>query len=289
MKTLLPYLLLFCVLNANGLELGGLILYGVDTINTKNQYGFDFVAQKSCTVGINNAPFACVNHFLFTSGVNQYNLVPDAQDGPAYCISMGKMNLDSIKTAPADSIFTKQPNGHGDDIPADSLSSRIGNVYLMKTATDPRPAFNNAFYAKIRILKFNVIDSAQHQIKMVFLWAFNISGLPDLTTSGLDTFHLDGTTLNQPNSRFANSNNSRQSDILITQRSSTVSFALSANSTIIGIYDIDGRLVVKLPVPNGTAVWQGTSAAAKPVSAGRYFARVLEGKQNITKAFLLVR
>jgi hypothetical protein len=117
------------------------------------------------------------------------------------------MNLDSIKLAPADSIFTKQPNGHGDDIPADSLSSRIGNVYLMKTATDPRPAFNNAFYAKMRILKFNVVDSAQHQIKMVFLWAFNISGLPDLTTSGLDTFHLDGTTLDRPNNRLANSVN----------------------------------------------------------------------------------
>jgi hypothetical protein len=114
------------------------------------------------------------------------------------------MNLDSIKTAPDDSIFTKQPNGHGDDIPVDSLSSRIGNVYLMKTATDPRTIYNRPFYAKIRILKFIVLDSALHQIKMVFLWVYNDSGLPDLTSASLDTFHLDGITPNQPNNRLAN-------------------------------------------------------------------------------------
>jgi hypothetical protein len=194
-------------MNASGVELGGLILFGVDTINTKNQYGFDFVTQKSCTVSINNAPFTCVNHFLFNFNVNRYILAPDAEDGPAYCINMGKMNLDSIKLAPADSIFLKQSSAHGDDIPADSLSSRVGNVYLMKTATDPRTIYNRPFYAKIRILKFIVLDSALHQIKMVFLWVYNDSGLPDLTSAGLDTFHLDGTTLNQPRNRLANGMN----------------------------------------------------------------------------------
>jgi hypothetical protein len=206
-KKLILFLLLFLVLNVSGTELGGLILYGVDTINTRNQVGFDFVTQKSCTTGIISGPFTCVDHFLFTFNVNQYDLVPDNQDGPAFCINMGKMNLDSIKTAPADSIFTKQPNGHGDDIPADSLSSRIGNVYLMKTASDPRPSYNVPLYAKIKILKFIVVDSASHQIKMVFLWAYNDDGTHDLTTSGLDTFHLDGITLNQPNNRLASSVN----------------------------------------------------------------------------------
>jgi hypothetical protein len=195
----------------HGKEKGGLILSGLDTLSTKNQKGFDFVTQTCCTTSINTAPYACVDHFLINVylSVNNYllSLWPDNQNGPAYCINMGKMNFDSIKAAPADSIFTKQPNGHGDDIPVDSISSRIGNLYLMKTATDPRPIYDNPFYAKVRILKFVVLDSAQHQIKMVFLWAYNLSGLPDLTTSGLDTFHLDGTTLNQPNNRLANSMN----------------------------------------------------------------------------------
>ncbi len=191
MKKATLLLCLFVILDASGAELSGLIVYGVDTINTKNQYGFDFVTQQSCSVALIQAPFSCVNHFtnIFDPSTNKYIFAPDNQDGPAYCITVGKMNLDSIKSAPSDSIFFLQPNGHGDDIPVDSLSSRIGRVYLIKTAPDPRDHY--PYYAKLRIIKFIVVDSAQHQIKMVFLWAANITGYHDLTTSALDTFHLD--------------------------------------------------------------------------------------------------
>jgi hypothetical protein len=281
--------LLICTARSFAKEESGLILSGIDTLFINGYcFGFDFVLQRACTSATDNQ---CNAHF--NVGWSTENAYLAWLMGQGLVSDLGKLNLDSIKAAPPDSLM-KDDLGLGQlyrifRIVPDSLQKCVGNCYIMKTGVDPRPIWNRPFYAKIKIIKFIVVDSVTHAIRMVFLWAYQNSGTHDITTSGLDTFHLDTPTLNRPNSRFANSNNSIQNDILITQRSSAVSFALSANSTTIGIYDIDGRLVVELPVTNGTAVWRGTSAAAKPASTGRYFVHVLEGKQNVTRAFLLVR
>ncbi|HUI91420.1 MAG TPA: hypothetical protein VLX68_04140 [Chitinivibrionales bacterium] len=237
---------------------GGLILSGLDTISTPKQTGFDFVTQTCCTTSINIAPYKCVNHFLINAYLaTKYllSLWPDNQNGPAYCINMDKMNLDSIKAAPSDSIFYLQPNGHGDDIPVDSLSSRIGNVYLMKTAPDPRDGY--PYYAKIKIIKFIVVDSAQHQIKMVFLWAANITGYHDLTTSGLDTFHLDGTpTLTQDNSLSATSANRPLTPAVFKVATGKffIPLALQSPGAFLSIYDLSGKQLARVSAGTGRVI-----------------------------------
>jgi|WetSurMetagenome_2_1015567.scaffolds.fasta_scaffold13163_5 hypothetical protein len=184
--------LLFCLVY--GKEDAGLILSGLDTLWTNKLIGFDFVTQTACTSS-SDYP-GCYRHIYFQDYTDihlHYDLRIEVRGGAAseYSMKMGKVNLDSIKLAPPDSILYTQPIGKIDSIPPDSLSSRVGNVYVLKTGTDPRPVWNRPFYAKIKVVKFIVVDSASHSIKMVFLWAFNRSGYPDLTTSGLDTFHLD--------------------------------------------------------------------------------------------------
>lgn len=168
---------------------GGLIFSGLDTLNS--DAGFDFVLARPCSTSGDNA---CYAHFSYgwSSGINAYIA---GVGSPGRMLDLGKLNLDSIKSAPPDSVM-KDDLGLGQlyrffRIAPDSLSKCIGNVYLLKTATDPRPLWGTPFYAKIRILKFIVVDSASHSIKMVFLWACQMSGAGDLHTSGLDTFHLD--------------------------------------------------------------------------------------------------
>jgi hypothetical protein len=252
MKWKLVFMLwVFLVLRASGSEKGGLILSGFDTISIPKQKGFDFVKQTCCTTGVNMAPYPCVDHFLFAMNgfYTKCILQMDVQSGDAYFIKMNKMNLDSIRTAPADSLFSKQPLGQGDSIPVDSLSSRIGNVYLMKTAKDPRSFYDVPFYAKLKILKFIVIDSAQHQIKMVFLWAFNITGEPDLHTSGLDTFHLEPTTANQPSNQLARSVNhslNNQYVFKVVDDRFVLPQELVGKVKWLTVWDLRGRMVGKI-------------------------------------------
>jgi hypothetical protein len=72
-------------------------------------------------------------------------------------------------------------------------------------------------------------------------------------------------------------------DIIVTASQGRVSFAVSFKASTLGIYDIHGRLVEKLPVTNNSAVWRGSNAT------GRYFVKPLDGKQNVVKAFVVVR
>jgi hypothetical protein len=197
-KNIVLFILTILSANIYTKELSGLILSGIDTFLTKNQLGFDFVTQENCTTFVNIAPYTCVDHFRIFLNTYTLKYVVDVPLG--YSIKMGKINLDSIKSAPQDSVFNKQQIGQVDSIPVDSLSSRVGSIYLMKTGPDPRDKY--PYYAKLKIIRFVVVDSAAHQIKMVFLWAANISGQHDLTTSGLDTFHLEPPTINQPNTLF---------------------------------------------------------------------------------------
>lgn len=164
-----------------------LILSGVDTLLISKIPGFDFIEQKACT-SFSDYP-GCHNHFYFQF-FQEAQMHYDIRVEYGYAVKMGKMNLDSLTSAPHDTIFQKSP-GRADAIPPDSLSSRIGYCYWIKTGVDPRPAFSGTFFAKIKILNFKVIDSAQHKVEMVFLWAFQFSHGRDLRTSGLDTFHLD--------------------------------------------------------------------------------------------------
>lgn len=142
-------------LNSFSMTEAGLIFSGLDTLDIPQEKGFDFVTQVACTSYFVSS---CVLHFnvVFYSPNLKYTIFVDN----GYSINKGKINLDSIKTAPNDSQFTGSLKV--DSIPPDSLSSRIGNVYLLKTATDPRPVWNQPFYAKIKIIKFIVIDSASH-------------------------------------------------------------------------------------------------------------------------------
>jgi hypothetical protein len=49
------------------------------------------------------------------------------------------------------------------------------------------------------------------------------------------------------------------------------------------IYDIRGVLAARLPVANNTAAWQA------PAAAGKYFARITDGKRSIVKPFVFVK
>jgi hypothetical protein len=180
--------------NVLGETNGGLILSGIDTLIDGPWYcSFDFVLQRPCT---SSTDVTCNSHFgfLWDGGYGGYLA---RLTGQGRMLDRGKLNLDSVKSAPADSVMQRDL-GLGQPyiffkIAPDSLSKCIGNVYVLKTGIDLRPVWNRPFYAKIKILKFIVVDSVQHQIKMVFLWAYNNTGTHDLTTSGLDTFHLDPT------------------------------------------------------------------------------------------------
>jgi hypothetical protein len=165
---------------------------------------------------------------------------------------MGKINLDSVKFAPPDSILYQEPIGKIDSIPPDSLSSRIGNVYVFKTGTDPRPAWNMPFYAKIKILNLIVVDSASHSVKMAFLWAYNNSGTTDLRTSGLDTFHLDTVPTAIRSSTLASPRNSNLANPQNIFKVAGDFFNVPAN--LIGlkshasVFDLSGRKLAEIPL-----------------------------------------
>jgi hypothetical protein len=77
--------------------------------------------------------------------------------------------------------------------------------------------------------------------------------------------------------------------IVITSSPSFVSFSLPVKLATLGIYDIHGRLVDKLPVSNGSTIWCGTSTLGYSVSTGRYFVKAVEGKGAIVQPFLFIR
>jgi hypothetical protein len=238
----------------------GLIFSGLDTLWSSRFPGFDFVTQTACTTFSGYS--GCYSHFYFintryTTWYYEVGINIRAGIASEYSMKMGKMNLDSVKSAPPDSILYKNPLGKIDSIPPDSLSSRIGNVYILKTATDPRPASNRPFYAKIKILKFIVIDSAQHSIKMVFLWTYNKSGYPDLTTSGLDTFHLDNTpTLTHDNSLSAtHANRSLTSAVFkVATGKFTMPLALQGSNSFLAVYDLSGKQLGRVGAGNSRVI-----------------------------------
>jgi hypothetical protein len=79
------------------------------------------------------------------------------------------------------------------------------------------------------------------------------------------------------------SRQSHQSGISISTFSFYTSFFLPVPTGSLAIYDIHGRLVQNLSITNNTATWRGK------IPAGRYFARMADGKKDVVKAFVLVR
>jgi hypothetical protein len=241
---------LICCINSFGLENGVLIFSGLDTLHLPIDKGFDFVTSTVCTVYSSSN---CILHFDFQYYPPSYKYMIFVSLG--YAVNAGKVNLDSIKTAPTDSVFWKNTNSRADSIPPDSLSSRIGNVYVIKTGTDPRPVWNQPFYAKIKIIKFIVIDSASHQIKMVFLWTFNRSGYRDLTTAGLDTFHLDSTPVSANGSRLPRASLSSSAAVFkVVTGKFTVPASLAGTSAFLAIYNLAGKKLGRVAVGNNRVI-----------------------------------
>jgi hypothetical protein len=78
-------------------------------------------------------------------------------------------------------------------------------------------------------------------------------------------------------------NQAHQSGISISTLSSYISFSLPVPTGTLAIYDIHGRKIEQLAVSNSTAVWNSRNAA------GRYVARMMQGKRSVVKAFVVVK
>ena len=178
-KTIFLWLLLPFIFMGITTNVSALTYSGVATINDFNKFGFDFIDQVACTT--NGSYKGCYTNFYITGS----SLAAALISNNGYGVKMGQVNLDSLKTAPADSIFAKSP-GWIDQIPFDSLPFRVGCSYWIKTGPDN----GTIFYAKIRILSFPIMDSVKPETAMTFLYALNAAGQRTCATSGLDTFHL---------------------------------------------------------------------------------------------------
>jgi hypothetical protein len=236
-------------------------LSGVDTLINANsgsgfKPGFDFIEQKACTTSFDYP--GCHNHFLFNlySYPKWYwHIVIDG----GYGAKMGKVNLDSLKTAPSDLEFQKSP-ARADSIPPDSLASRVGNSYWIKTGNDPRPAWAGVYYAKIRVLNFRVIDSASRKVEMVFLWAYNGTGVRGVTTSGLDTFHFDNTAAQARRGYSGAASLSAGGALKVVGDRFTVPQELVGSGVVLGVYDLRGKRLGRITVGNRKTIDLGAIA-----------------------------
>jgi hypothetical protein len=172
---------------ANGDTKTDLIYTGIDTILAGAYLSaMDFVIQRPCT----SAEEKTCNAQIV---LGKYGPAPEglyyALGGTnCWSIDLGKVNLDSVKASPSDSelineivIFRIFP---------DSLNSCIGNVYVVKTG-DARNTglFSHPLRVKLKILDFDVLDTASYHIQMIFLWMANMGGnLEMVTPEPLDTF-----------------------------------------------------------------------------------------------------
>ena len=175
-------ILLILIISMVGKATAANIYSGVATINTVNRLGFDFLAEVACTT--NGSYNGCFTNFFIVGS----SIATGLTSNNGYGAKMGKVNLDSLKTAPADSIFAKSPSTI-DDILFDSLPFRVGYSYWIKTGPDAEDA-GTILYAKIRVLSFPIMDSSKPETAMTFLYALNPFGQQTCATSGLDTFHL---------------------------------------------------------------------------------------------------
>jgi hypothetical protein len=220
----------------------GLVQMGVDTLNVQDGRTFqalDFVLGKVCSSCDLSPTAACYCHIAFFSPIPPMPAYPlEVPDG--YGMLFGKLNLDSVRAAPPDSVLTNRPQHRIDTLfwHPDSLRSYIGNVYVMKTGTDARVHF--PFFAKIKILKFIVRDTVTHDIDMVFLWVCNESGYTDLQ-SAVDTFTLDTLPVStSPSARTRISSPSSRASAYAVLRVARTGLVVTGER---GVWDLRGRRV----------------------------------------------
>jgi hypothetical protein len=71
--------------------------------------------------------------------------------------------------------------------------------------------------------------------------------------------------------------------------SSPIKFNLPNGISSLEIYDINGRCVQRLKPVDAQVVWSGLNSAGRPVSSGRYFAKIKDGTSSRMAEFSVVR
>ena len=71
--------------------------------------------------------------------------------------------------------------------------------------------------------------------------------------------------------------------------SSQIKFTLPTGVSNIDIYDIHGRCVQRIKPLGAQLIWNGLGTTGSPVSSGRYFAKIKEGKTSRMGKFTVVR
>jgi len=245
--------LFLIVININLMseKTAGIIFNGVDTVSTRPYEGyFDFVLQRPCTseADYNSSEFQ--EHFQFAWDIpSTYALALLWVNFPCFK-DFGKINLDSIKEAPPDSELVDD-NGGGlyrvFDVTPDSLNSLIGTAYIIKTRDDPR--YDYPYYVKLKILNFNVIDSINHEVEMVFLWACQMQGIKDLETTGLDTFNIPTAIVSDLKKTDLKSNKRKIKTVFkVYGNRINIPEHLVGKVRFAEIYDLRGRLLGRVEV-----------------------------------------
>jgi hypothetical protein len=70
---------------------------------------------------------------------------------------------------------------------------------------------------------------------------------------------------------------------------SQIKFSLPTDASNIDIYDINGRCVQRLKPADAQAVWNGLNSAGRPLSSGRYFAKIKDGASSRMAEFSVVK
>jgi len=169
-KIKIRILLLPIIFIGFGSNASPIIFSGVSTMNTNNRLGFDFFHQVACSTIASYS--GCYDNFYIYGGGPLTVLETAGNSG--YAAKIGQVNLDSMKTAPADSVFALSPLWI-DQIPFDSLPYRVGCSYWIKTSPDNIEG-GQILFAKIRILSFPIMDSIKPETEMTFLYAVTPSG-----------------------------------------------------------------------------------------------------------------
>jgi len=173
----------------------GIIYSGVDTLQTAEYTEFfDFILQRRAESMADYDSDEFNAHIRFSNIGTRFFLDVEPGFGSVAVQkyqAYGKMNLDSIKIIDETEMISDTGLGTlAFNVEQDSLKSLIGNCYAIKTLKDPRfPQIS--YFVKIKILDFDILDSASHVVKMTMLWAFDLIGSTNLTTTGIDTFSLD--------------------------------------------------------------------------------------------------
>jgi hypothetical protein len=130
------------------------------------------------------------------------------------------------------------------------------------------------------------ISSLEH----IELFVANSTGSGDSLTFNLYVNSKDNpiAVIRAPNGKAHAT--SQNHEIMVTQINSMVQFSAGLESGALGIYDVRGRCLARVPVVNGIARWTGFDAAGNKSSTGTYFVRYFGSNKagNIKAVSLLL-